>query len=50
MVEVDTEHRRTKQLLLQTDERSEKLLQHNKDEETMHMVRDFKIQQVNPSV
>jgi hypothetical protein len=46
VVEVDIDRMQTKQTLMEIDERSETLLQHNKDQETMHMIGDFKIEQV----
>jgi hypothetical protein len=46
VVEVDIDRMQTKQTLMEIDERSETLLQHNKDQEIMHMIGDFKIEQV----
>lgn len=37
---------RVKRLLLETDEKSMALLQHNKEQETRHTIDDYTIQQV----
>lgn len=44
--EVDMERIRVKRLLLETDEKSMALLQHNKEQETRHTIDDYTIQQV----